>query len=240
MSEAERPLPEVVELAWGLRQDSRRGPRPSLTTAQIIETAVAIADSDGLAKVSMQSVAEPLGVAPTALYRYVGSKETLIGLCTDAAIGPPPKQIRAAEGWRAKVRGWSDATAELYRRHPWLLDVPVTGMPAMPNNLMWLEVLLDALADAPLDPSERSAVILLVQGHVHNASVLARSIGGMRVDPDEAGYAEIIARVAPAEQFPAVSAMLREEPEADTAAGPEYGLGLDIILDGIQARQPSA
>jgi hypothetical protein len=52
----------IVELLWGEPTRPSRGPRPSLSIAAIAEATVRIADTDGLAAVSMQRVAEAVGV----------------------------------------------------------------------------------------------------------------------------------------------------------------------------------
>lgn len=235
-------LPEVVELAWGIREEPRRGPRPSLTTREVVRAAVEVADREGLARVSLQSVAAPLGVATTALYRYIGSKDTLVELCVDEAIGSPPASVAAAGGWRAKVHAWCTATAQLYRRHPWLLDVRVSRPPVLQNNLLWMESLLAALVESPLEEPLRPGALLLIQSYVRDTSSLMRSVGQAPYDPDEAGYEEIVRRVAPAQTYPVVTAMVlghgasdRPEPgEADEDV--DLSVGIDIILDGIEAR----
>src|SRR3712207_7335916 len=48
-------LPADVALMWGLRDGSRRGPKPSLTVEDITRAAIELADAEGLAAVSMRS-----------------------------------------------------------------------------------------------------------------------------------------------------------------------------------------
>jgi hypothetical protein len=83
-------LPPVVARMWGREPTTRRGPRPRLDLATITAAAIEIADTEGLAAVSMSSVAAQVGVAPMALYRYVGSKDELLTVMADSALPPPP------------------------------------------------------------------------------------------------------------------------------------------------------
>src|SRR3954462_8643105 len=59
----------TVELLWGLRERPTRGPKPALSIERIADAAVAVADAEGLAAVSMQRVASELDFTKMSLYR---------------------------------------------------------------------------------------------------------------------------------------------------------------------------
>ena len=42
-----------------------------------------------------------------------------------------------------------------YLRHPWVLDVPISGSPTTPNSAAWMDAGLEALADTPFTHDER-------------------------------------------------------------------------------------
>jgi len=67
----------------------RRGPRQQLDLEDILATAIALADADGLAAVSTRAVAARFGKTPMALYPYVGTKEDLLALMQDHASAMP-------------------------------------------------------------------------------------------------------------------------------------------------------
>ena len=75
---AEAELPATVAAAWGVRERSQKGPKPTLSLARIVDAGVRVADSEGLDAVSMGRVAASLDTAPMSLYRHVSSKEELI------------------------------------------------------------------------------------------------------------------------------------------------------------------
>jgi len=76
-----------IELLWGRGPgpearrgpgpEARRGPRPRFSGPEIVAVAVAIADAEGLAAVSMRRVAQRLGVTAMSLYTYVPGKARL-------------------------------------------------------------------------------------------------------------------------------------------------------------------
>src|SRR6202041_553797 len=83
--------PTALDLLWGASDRPRRGPRPSLSLERIVTEAISLADAEGLAGLSMQHLAERLGCAKMALYRYVPGKSELVALMVDTALGDPPE-----------------------------------------------------------------------------------------------------------------------------------------------------
>src|SRR5215203_813827 len=83
-------VPPAVELLWGRRDKGRRGgPKPALSLDKIVTAAVALADEGGIAALSMSRLADKLGFTTMSLYRHVASKDDLLLLALDAAMGYP-------------------------------------------------------------------------------------------------------------------------------------------------------
>ena len=79
--------------------------QPDLTRGRIVEAAMAIADAEGLAAVSLRGVASRLGAPVTSLYRHVDGKEELLRAMTDSALGEgvlPAASFRLARTARAR------------------------------------------------------------------------------------------------------------------------------------------
>lgn len=238
MSEDGTGLPASLEAAWGLRGRPPRGPRPGLSLERIVAAAVGVARAEGLAAVSMSRVATELGTAPMSLYRYVAAKDELLALMVDAAFGPPP--AGPDEGWRAALSRWAWAQRAAYQRDPWVLRIPISGLPSRPNEVAWFEQGLRSLAATGLDEAAKASVILLVTGYVRNAASIdadiARAVLASGKAPDEwmASYARTLARLTGSGRFPAIERFLaagvfdRADPP-DT----EFTFGLERIIDGI-------
>ena len=232
------PLPPGMALAWGLRQPSTRGPKPGLTIDKIVAAAIEIADESGLAAVSMSRVAERVGFTTMSLYRYVSTKDELIALMTDAGLGAPPAELSA--DWHVAAEQWARATLAVYSAHPWALDVPITGPPTSPNQLMWLDRLLQALAGTGLTNQEQLSCALLLDGYVRSWNSLSRGV--QNVDP--ATMAQNLAAnralrelVDPA-RFPALSPMISAGEFEDNEENPDdfnevFDFSLERIIAGI-------
>ena len=101
-------IPRSLKVLWGAEAGARRGPRPALSLDRIVATAIAVADRDGLAALSMARLAQELGSAPMSLYRHVANKDELLVFMQDAAPGPPPA---LPPGRRSSPGRWHGSSA---------------------------------------------------------------------------------------------------------------------------------
>jgi AcrR family transcriptional regulator len=243
------PLGAGIAAAWGVRPPAGRGPRPGLTLERIVSAAVAVADAEGLAAVSMNRVAKDLRTGAMSLYRYVESKQELLALMIDAAIGEVPPTPRASEavaspqgetdGWRARLERWARATVQAMRAHPWAANAPIAGPPLAPHAVAWFEDALAALGGTGLTEEEKPSVVLMLSGYVSNhVTVMAQVAESFVAGGDAAmrGYADTLRALTDPERFPALHAMLAAG-VFDRADPPdaEFEFGLQRILDGIAA-----
>lgn len=240
-------IADRTALLWGRREDGRRrGPRPALSLADITRAAVAVADAEGLAAVSMSRVAAELGNATMALYRHVRSKDELLALMVDAALDDPPDEPLTGD-WRTDVRAWAHGALAAATRHPWAARVPVAGPPLGPRNLAWFDRVLAALEPTGLSAGERVAISMAVLTYVQGQARLGADLAaGWAVDPDAFGarYGEQLGLVVDPHRMPALARAVAdgvfdgppggEPPSHDEAVGAEeFDLGITFLLDGI-------
>ncbi|MFI1484517.1 TetR/AcrR family transcriptional regulator [Streptomyces sp. NPDC020747] len=223
---------EAVRLLWGPHSKPARGPRPTLDLDRIARAGIEIADSEGLADVSMQRVAARLGVTKMALYRYVPGKAELVALMVDAAIGPYPQVRVRHSGWREQLEEWARELIHAFRQHLWALDATVGPRIMGPAELSWLERAVSALDGTKLSGAERMDAAVLLVGHVRGITQQARATGP--AGNPEAQLGSILGDLMQAhgERFPALTAAL-------TSAAQSHGqdqaweFGLQRILDGL-------
>jgi AcrR family transcriptional regulator len=77
--------------------------RSPLTRDRVLQTAVELADRNGIDSISMRKLADALGVVPMALYRHVANKDELLGGMIDVVVGEidPP---RTDTDWKTVMR----------------------------------------------------------------------------------------------------------------------------------------
>src|SRR5690349_3598043 len=126
------------------RPSTARRDRPQLSRERIVATAIAVADAEGLAALSMRRIATELGAGAMSLYRHVQDKEELLDLMADevyAEIALP-----SSGSWDDNLRLIARQTRAVMRSHAWFAAVAVTRPPIGPNALAHLDSSLRALS----------------------------------------------------------------------------------------------
>ena len=231
MTDRDKPLPRALEILWRDAPASRRS--SGLSRERIVATAVELADSDGLAALSMARLAERLGCGTMSLYRHVANKDELVTFMLSTAPGPPPA---AGEGsdWSGALTDWAEGLWDVYQRHPWVLQAASAGPPADPGQLAWLDAGLAALADTGLAEHDKLTAVMAVLHFVRGAAALDIEAGHVE-GPDFPG---LLRRVLDADRFPALAAAV-DAGVFDDAGNDhltEFRSGVAQLLDGIAVR----
>ncbi|TDE60459.1 TetR/AcrR family transcriptional regulator [Nonomuraea mesophila] len=235
-------MPAPLRRLWRLSTGSHRGRPAGLDVDRVVRTAMELADRHGLPGATLPKVAETLGVTKMSLYRYVGSKDELFDLMADLATGPPP-QISEQAGWRAGVRQWMLANRQVYERHPWLSQLPITGPPRGPHAIGWMDAMLRALRGTGLDWRVKVGVLNLVGGFVRTVGAQEQQLAqgrrqtGLDLAQTERAYSGAMAALVDADRFPEAAQLFASDaftspPPDGASAG--FPFGMELILDGIE------
>lgn len=230
-------------LIWTRPEPGSR--RPKFTRDQIAAAALAIADAEGFAAVSMRRIAADLGAGTMTLYYYVRTKDELVQLMDDALMGEtliPDDEFPPA--WDEALTAIALRTWDVLTRHPWALYA-LQNAPAGPNAMLHFEQSLAALAGTGLAAPEKFALIVFVDDYVHG-NVL-RSAEIRRADaapPDDALIADAMRfgreQVATG-RFPHTAALFGGDEPHDVVAALHGGRsdrdrfrdGLAMLLRGV-------
>ncbi|MEV4186872.1 TetR/AcrR family transcriptional regulator C-terminal domain-containing protein [Streptosporangium canum] len=232
--------------------DARPGPKPGLSVDVIVDAAIAVADAEGMAALSMRAVGERLGRTAMALYTYVPSKSELVDLMYDRTLAELPAGYDPRAGWRAGVTSWAEHAWAFYLRHPWVLQVsqvrPVLG----PNEYVMLETVVGVLRETGLEAGPLRRIVgtlfYFVRGAAQTVAESRQAAAATGVS-DEQWWpvrAALLGEVAPdfAERFPMVAWLesgATSPPEDESApylereARKTFEAGLAVLLDGIEA-----
>lgn len=245
--DVEEALPRAVALSWGVAEHPQRGPKRELSIERIVDTAIELADAEGLGAVSMSRIAGELGFTTMSLYRYVTSKDDVLALMQDAvcAVPIPPDHdldpwADGAHDWRAGLRRWAMATIDVMREHPWFPDIPISGIPLMPNNLAVLDWGLREMRTLPLSDAEKMSTALLLSSYARAVGVVERDVARSRQTDGPPAYGEAftqaLAELVTPERFPDLAPLVASGTYADADGGEQddFAFGLDRILDGIE------
>ena len=234
-----------LALLWRTKtqEPSSRKGKPELSVDRIVRVAIEVADAEGLAAVSMRRVADALKVGTMSLYTYVPGKAELIDVMLDAVHGEVERPEEASAGWRALLERVARQNWELYRRHPWMLQI-ATSRPVMgPNTIAKYDYELRAVAGIGLTEVEMDSVVSLVLGHVEGAARRALESAqeeqqtGMSHEQWWRAHAPLLEKVFDASRYPTAARVGAAAGEAYGAAhAPEHAFefGLQRVLDGIE------
>jgi AcrR family transcriptional regulator len=209
-----------------------------MSVHSIAAAGMAIADAEGLDAVTMAAVAGRLGFTTMALYRHVESRDDLLAVMSDEALGPAPALSRR-HGWRRRLTEWTVAEAGRLLAHPWYLDVRPGSPPLGPNHLAWMDAGMGVLQQAGVSPQRAASALLLVDGYCRSTIGFVLQYGG---SPEADAWADHLRLVVRADALPAVAAALdagifEDEPEG-VFPDSEFLFGLDVLLDGIERLVP--
>ncbi|GAA1355920.1 TetR/AcrR family transcriptional regulator [Streptomyces beijiangensis] len=231
-----------VELSlWERLERPAPAARTSLTPRKIAEVAVAIADAEGFAAVTMRRLAKELDVAPMAAYRHVSGKDDLWALMIDrifTELGAAPE----AKGWRGVLRAEALNVRELMLRHPWMGELPAPLFVLTPNRMAAAERQLAGLDGRGLDVDTMMVAMRTVNAYVYGitrSEVALHSYmkqhGWDNPDQTRTALAPQMMYLMGTGRYPTYHRYTREAEHKDDPSW-EFELGLDCVLDGIEAR----
>jgi AcrR family transcriptional regulator len=202
----------------------KRKTLPALDLGAVIDRALAIADSEGLASVSMRRLASEFGVTPMALYHHVENKEQLLDLMADASLQAiPPIDPRAP--WDEEVHRFFTAFHRLFVEHPAVAFVMTERPLEGPTATRLGDQLLGLLKSAGFDDDDAVATVVALVNYTIGASLYRLSRGR----PQRSRLAGLRADTAP-------TAFRLRDKLAAAASERQFAESLTRIIDAHRPR----
>jgi len=173
------------------------GRRPRIDPASIVAASLAIADQRGLAAVTMQAVADRLGVTPMALYRHVDDKADLLDRVVEALLTELP--LPSADlPWDQRLRALGQAVRAIARRHPHVFPLLLQRPATTPESRRVRDAVVASLIEAGLDDeaarrAERLLSTIILGFAASEAGGRFRGHNKRVIDEDFACLEELIA-----------------------------------------------
>jgi len=200
-----------------------RAPRGTLNRERIVDTAVAIADEEGIAGLSMPKLARRLGVGAMSLYTHVASKDELVDAVAQRLLAQVVTLDAARPSGIAGVRDHFRALRKCLVAHPGLGEVFATRGVTVPAVFDLLERNLAHLVGLGLD--DESAVRLYYALLTYTLGFATWQLP--RAALDDAAYRDrwhaILATLS-TEAFPTVHEL--QTPLATVASDAQFEFGL--------------
>jgi AcrR family transcriptional regulator len=224
------------------------GPRKvGLSRERIVVEAVALADRDGVAGLSMRRLAERLGVEAMSLYHYVANKEQLLDAMVDSVVAeielPTP-----GEPWRPAMERRTRSARATLHRHGWAVALMDSRAGAGSATIGHHDAVIGTFRSAGFSIPLVAHAMSLLDSYVHGF-VMQELVLPFRGEDELQSLVDDVLGAFPAEQYPHFAELAQShvlQPGYTYAA--EFNFGLELILDGIErarrkertrSRQPS-
>ncbi|GCB45314.1 tetR family transcriptional regulator [Streptomyces sp. NL15-2K] len=214
-----------------LRPSRAQRETPPLSRDRIVAEAVALLDEEGVGRLTMRRLAERLGTGSTTLYWHVKTKDDVLDLALDQIFD----EVEIPHG--GPSRHWREDITTLITRwrsallgHPW--STTLLGRPLMgPNVLARSEFLHAALVTAGFTEPHLTAAAYGLSNYVIGSALMQGTWQAGDEEPARRAAQEHLQ--AQRDRYPTLAA---HGPLIGNDWDTTFTLGLDYLLDGIQAR----
>ena len=191
-----------------------------------------VADDGGLARLTIRSIADQLGVKPMSIYHYVGGKEEIIDGIVDEVFGEMDLPTTERD-WRSEMHRRCASARSALRRHTWAIPLLQSRTSPGPHTLRHLDAVIGCLRGAGFSLELTAHAYALIDSYVYGFAMSEASLpinGPQTVgEVAESMMLQYIASDYPHLLEFSTGHVLR--PGYDF--GDEFDFGLDLILDGL-------
>lgn len=218
-------------------------PRVPLSRRRVLRAAVAIADRDGLERLTMRGLAQELGVEAMSLYHHVANKGAVVEGVLEVVLGEILQAVDEVEApapeddWRAALRARALAAREVLLRHRWAPRVLESSTTTGPAVIAYYDGVVGIL---------RAGGFSYDLAH-HALHALGSRVIGFSQELFEDGGGEAPDAEEMAEHFPnlagMVGAITHDDPDGTLGFCDdrfEFEFGLDLILDGLERHRTAS
>jgi AcrR family transcriptional regulator len=205
--------------------------RKPLSSARVLQAAVALADEAGLEAFSMRGLAQELGVVPMALYKHVANKEELLDRMVDIVFS----EIELPSGdvdWRSAMRRRAISTREALKRHSWAIGMMESRHPG-PANLRNHNAVMGCLRTAGFTFKMAVHAYSVQDAYIYGFALQEQDLAFETSDSAGEAAQRRAETVGALDKYPYLVEIATKLPGTGYDNAVEFAWGLDLILDGL-------
>jgi len=207
--------------------------RAGLNRDRVLRAAIARADREGIAGLSMRKLGEELGVEAMSLYNHVRNKDDLLDGMTDAVFDEI--ELPTGDGdWTTALRRRAISVRAALTRHPWATSLMQSRTHPGPATLRHHDAVIGALRRAGFSIPLTAHAFSVMDGYIYGFALQEASLPFE--SPEQAAeVGQMMAAQLTAADHPHLAEFTVEhvlQPGYDY--GEEFEYGLDLILDGLE------
>ncbi len=211
--------------------------RERLTRDRVLEVASELADRDGIAALTIRSLATALGVKPMSVYHHVAGKDAILDGLVDRVFAEVV--VPGEAGWRDAMAVRARSMRAALTRHPWAVPLMESRSSPGPATLRHHDAAIGVLRRNGFSVAMAAHAFALLDAFIYGFAVQETTL------PFE-GQAELAEIAGPiltdavAQELPYFVELATEHALAPGYAfGDEFEFGLELILDGLESRLSS-
>lgn len=211
--------------------------RVPLTRERVLRAAVAIADAEGLAALSMRRLGREVGVEAMSLYNHVASKDDLLGGVADLVAAEFEVPESGSE-WREGLRRSAHSTHEVLLRHPWAAALLESRPDPGPDRLRYLNAVLGTMRRNGFPVEVAYHAFRILDSYVYGYTLQEVAWPFEESDMSDVA-ADMLARPE-LDAFPHLTEMGRYVRDGGHDPAADFDVGLDLVLDGLDRMRAEA
>jgi AcrR family transcriptional regulator len=229
------------------RADRADAHRASLSKERVLETAVALAQREGLEALTMRRLADELGAGAMTLYHYVPNKEALLDGMVEIVFSEIELPATDVD-WKTALRRRALSTRLALNRHRWAVGLMESRTTPGPASLRLHNAVLGVLREAGFSIEETIQAYSVQDAYIYGFALQEKTVpfddAAEAAAVAEAQYKEYDELEAErqlgelADAFPYLAEVVAGHVAKfgyDFARSFEYGL--DLILDALERRR---
>jgi len=204
--------------------------RETLTRDRIIEAAVAFADQHGVEALSMRKLGAELDVEAMSLYNHVANKDDIHDGMIDYVFSTIPLPD-PDEAWKTAIRRIGMAAMDVFTLHAWTVILLMSRSHFGPSFLRFADRVIGTFTKAGFNDEDAHHAWQMLASHTMGYAL--RQATNPELVVHGVGFSEIPAEQL-AEAYPNVARLAPLLECCEYVS--EFAFGLDIIIDGLDAR----
>jgi AcrR family transcriptional regulator len=214
--------------------------RRRLDKDAVLRGGVRLADEVGFDALTMRALAGALGVVPMALYKHVANKQDLLDGMVDL-VWAEVTEPSADRGWKPAMRARAVSLRTALTRHRWAVGrMEAHGMPG-PENLRQHDAMMGCLRESGFSFGTTVHVTSALDAYVYGFALQQKTLSFET--PEESAEVAAATRDAQAAEvaarYPYLIEVVLELAKAGYDYDAEFEVGLDLLLDGVEALRPT-
>ncbi|MBG6225578.1 AcrR family transcriptional regulator [Arthrobacter sp. CAN_A2] len=206
--------------------------RAPLTRDRVLRAALALADRDGIAGLTIRTLAQDLGSRPMSLYYYVANKDQILDGIVDLVFAEVHLPV-IGNPWREEMLRRARSMREVLARHRWAVGLLESRAAPGPATLRHHDATLGTLRSAGFPLRATAHAYALLDSYIYGFALQEAALPLSGVDSVAEAAAPIMELFTDG-RYPwmvEIATGVVMQPGYDFAD--EFEHGLDLILDAI-------